>query len=307
VLYYSNSQPVEAVSVQIPCGAAGPTLTDATGAFTLPNVPSSQTCIEPFKVGDQGTAISALDAAWALQSTVQLRTLTALQAVACDVTGDGTVSALDSALILRFQVGLIDVFPVALRCGSDWAFAPSPGFAENLSARDVATTTTSCQRAQICYDPLVSPASNQDFLAIVYGDCTGNWSPSAPALGGSADAALLSDIRAGGLRRVGTGRWVLPIYVDRPRVMAVDIDVHYDPLRLRAVRARRLPAAAGALLASNTAEAGRVRIALAGTTPMGGSDRPLVAVSFIGEPRGHTIPRVGGHAYAGEEEIPPRQ
>ena len=62
--------------------------------------------LTPRKTGDLRSAVSALDAAWILQAVAQLRTLDAQQRLAADVTGDGTVSALDATLILQRAVGL---------------------------------------------------------------------------------------------------------------------------------------------------------------------------------------------------------
>jgi hypothetical protein len=34
-----------------------------------------------------------------------------------------------------------------------------------------------CQPGGIDYQPLTPPAFDQDFTAILFGDCTGNWHP----------------------------------------------------------------------------------------------------------------------------------
>ena len=59
------------------------------------------------------------------------RPFDANQRLAADVTGDGTVSALDATRILQRQVGLLPRFVVADRCNSDWVFRPMPGPALN--------------------------------------------------------------------------------------------------------------------------------------------------------------------------------
>jgi len=55
--------------------------------------------------------ISAYDASLAFQFVVGLIDLSERQKIAADVTGDGTVTALDVALILQDTVGLITQFP----------------------------------------------------------------------------------------------------------------------------------------------------------------------------------------------------
>lgn len=62
-------------------------------------------------VSEDGT-ISAYDAALVLRYGVGLATLGSSQQKVADVSGDGTVSAYDAAWILRYGVGLITSFPV---------------------------------------------------------------------------------------------------------------------------------------------------------------------------------------------------
>jgi hypothetical protein len=126
--------------------------------------------------GGAVNAISTLDAAWILQSVMELRHLNRFQQIACDVTGNGTVSALDAALVLRYKVSLVkEPFPVSLACGSDWAFVPVPSPLPNQTVLEPAMTLGSCQAGSILYNPLAEAAAGQDFLAIAFGDCTGNW------------------------------------------------------------------------------------------------------------------------------------
>lgn len=73
---------------------------------------------EAFATGDasgNGT-ISALDAALILQHTVGQSDLVGEGAVAGDVSGNGTLSALDASLILQFVTGVIDCFPADGNC-----------------------------------------------------------------------------------------------------------------------------------------------------------------------------------------------
>ena len=62
--------------------------------------------LTPRKLGDRGSAISALDAAYVLQHVVGMRTLDDAQQLACDVSGNGTLSALDATRILQLTVGM---------------------------------------------------------------------------------------------------------------------------------------------------------------------------------------------------------
>jgi hypothetical protein len=73
------------------------------------------------------------------------------------VSGNGTISSFDAALVLQYSVGIRHHFPVGYRPGSDtvdWAFRPSSR----------------------SYTPLQSSQSDQNYVSILYGDVSGNWS-----------------------------------------------------------------------------------------------------------------------------------
>ena len=87
--------------------------------------------LAPARSGGTGGAVSALDAAWALQVAAGLRTFDADQTRACDVSGNGTISTLDASHILQQVVGMVARVPVAQACGADFAFVPEPAAAAN--------------------------------------------------------------------------------------------------------------------------------------------------------------------------------
>jgi hypothetical protein len=150
--------------------------TDATGSYAVPDVPFATRTLQPEKSGGFADGISSLDAAFAQQIRVGLRTADALQTLACDVTGNGAISSLDAARIAQFKVGAITQFEVAQRCASDWLFVPDPAAAgQTLIQPQI--STSSCQPGAIVFPPLMSSVAGQDFIAILFGDCTGNWSP----------------------------------------------------------------------------------------------------------------------------------
>jgi hypothetical protein len=178
VRYYSNSQPVGQAVVELQGASLSSVASDAAGAFTFANLQVGDWRLEPRKIGDLNNGISSLDASYVLQSMVGLRTLDANQRLACDVSGNGTLSALDAALILQFKVGLILQLPVTQTCGSDWVFVPTPSAALNQQLVNPVISTGSCQHGAISYQPFTGgTVSGQDFSAILFGDCTGNWQP----------------------------------------------------------------------------------------------------------------------------------
>ena len=178
VRYYSNASPVAAAAVALQGPAPSMLQSDVAGGFTASGLAAGSWRLTPQKLGDTGGAISAFDAVYILQAAVGLRTLSAAQQLACDVSGDGTISAYDAVLILQYNVGLISRFPVAEICGSDWAFIPVPNAAPNQTVISPQTGGGSCQPGAIVYQPLAASANGQDFAAVAFGDCTGNWQPS---------------------------------------------------------------------------------------------------------------------------------
>ncbi|MCK6555903.1 dockerin type I domain-containing protein [Candidatus Binatia bacterium] len=169
VLYYRDARPVPGVQVDAVPG----TMTDALGQYVaIP--PPGPYAAEPVKTGGDAGAITAFDAAQVLRAVTGLRTFDVDEALACDVSGNGTVSALDAARILQFVVGIIPRLPVGDLCGSDWAFVPVPGAEPNQSVVPPLLDGT-CRRGGIAFNPLASSAAGQNFKAVLFGDCSGNW------------------------------------------------------------------------------------------------------------------------------------
>lgn len=175
IRYYASGEPVDGVTVRLLGATPVAVDTDTNGAFVHTASGGGNRQIEPARSGGADSGVSALDAAYALQATVGLRTFTAAQSLACDVSGNGTVSAYDASLILQYRVGLIAAFPVAAACGGDWIFVPSAAVAQNQRIVQPQVAAGTCQAGGIAYEPLIADAAAQDFLAIAFGDCTGNW------------------------------------------------------------------------------------------------------------------------------------
>lgn len=176
VLYYTANRPVPGVKLDLIGGSSATAMTDATGAFGFPAVaPGSQT-LQPTKQGDLDTAVTALDASYVLEYVAGVRTFDDDQRLAGDVTGNGTVSALDATRILQFQGGVLTRFAVADACGSDWVFRPTPVMVPGQTLVQPQISGGTCLKGAISYGELFSPpAAGQDFVAILFGDTTGNW------------------------------------------------------------------------------------------------------------------------------------
>lgn len=179
--YYAGARSVPGAVVEVQ--SAAPTLSVSTGSagdYAIAGAPGTNLRVVPRKTADAGASLSALDAAYVLQAAAGKRTLGPLQALAGDVTGDGTVDALDAARILAMAVGLLPRFPAAQLCGSDWLFVPSAAAAPGQSMTPPGFANGICAPGAIAFAPLSADASGQDFQAVLLGDVTGNWQPSVP-------------------------------------------------------------------------------------------------------------------------------
>jgi hypothetical protein len=173
--YYSGDRPVPDVELELIGTDPTSTTTDDAGEYGFSEAGSGTQTLQPAKIGDFRNGITALDGSWVLQLVADLRDFTADQRLACDVTGDGTVSALDGTRILQFQADIIQRFQVAELCDSDWVFRPVPDPAPNQSLTQPMIGSGMCTPGSITYDPLEPPISMQNFVALLFGDCTGNW------------------------------------------------------------------------------------------------------------------------------------
>ena len=179
VLYYGTSMPVSGVTVVLQGPTPASTQTDATGAFVFTGVGSATVTLQPQKVDDVRNSVGAVDAVDILQAVVGLRNLSPIQSLACDANGDGVITALDAVRVLQLHVGLISQLPVVSSCQTDWVFVPAatPVPRQTPMAPHIANPT--CQPGSITYQPLTGQADNQNFLAVLFGDCSGNW-PGQP-------------------------------------------------------------------------------------------------------------------------------
>ena len=181
--YYVGDSPVAQATVALMAGTAAPmiTTTDANGQFAFPSVDPGMQTLQPRKDGDFNIAVTTLDATWIIQFISATRDFSDDQVLAADVTGDGTISTLDATRILQFQDGTRLRFEVAEKCGSDWAFRPNPLLIPNQTLVQPDVTGLECQNGAIEYGPMFTPpAAGQDFVAILFGDVTGNWMPAPP-------------------------------------------------------------------------------------------------------------------------------
>jgi hypothetical protein len=288
VRYYSNALSVAGVAVGLQGSTPQTRQTDASGLFAFAALAAGNWQIVPQKSGDAGNAVSSLDAAYVLQSAVGLRVLSAEQQLACDVSGNGGLSAYDASLILQYKVGLIPRLPAAQTCTSDWLFVPAAAPVPNQRVTQPQLQAGSCQSGAVAFQPLAGTAENQDFTALLFGDCTGNWQPAGAGSTGLAIATPQPAVHGGRLLRGFKGRLRMPLYVDTTEpVLTLEAAIAYDARLLRVRRVRRLRATRNALLAVNDSGAGIVKIALASALPLHGNGRAMLMLEFAARaPRG---------------------
>ena len=296
VLYFSNpSLPVSDAVVQLQDmtqgsgSAAAATQTDSTGQFSFSGIAVGDWEVQPQKLGDFGNAVNIADAVCTLEATVGILKLSAAQRLACDVNGDGSVGVADAILILQHVVGLTPHFPVAQACNSDWAFIPNAADAPNQQLIQPQAGST-CQPGAICYQPLLSEASSQNFSAVLFGDCDGSWQPSSSSAQTLSVGALSVGTGNSGTLRLGRAaarrghRVQIPLLVTGTGgIRALSTELRYDPAELRAPKVRAVGAARQALMQVNMQVAGSLRLALAGTRVV--QDGMVVVLEFDA-PRG---------------------
>jgi hypothetical protein len=292
VTYYASADGVAGVEVRGAGASAATALTDLAGEFGFSGLASGEFRLEPRKIGGGNGAVSPLDAAYALQEAATVRTLTPEQRVACDVTGNGSVSALDAARILQRVVGL-STLPAAVTCASDWAFLPAADVVPHQTVFDPAFPAGGCQAGAVAFTPLDGDAQGQDFRAVLFGDCTGNWRPQTGAAA-SARRRAASSAHLGRARRGETrGEIVAPLLVrGTDPLHAFEATLSFDPARVRSVRVRLAPAARGAMLTVNARRQGLLIVALASARPIDPTEGAILEVVHERRGRGHRLGRV---------------
>ena len=306
VLYHATGLPVSGAAVYLQGPTPAMVQTDASGLFGLNGLSGVNWGVRPQKSGDAGNAITAADAVVALQAAVGVITPDAHQQMACDVSGDGRITATDALLMLYYKVGLISSFPVALACASDWAFMPEPAAAVNQQVATPLIGASSCQLGAIDWQPLAANATNQDFSAMLFGDCSGNWRPSTGssvpgrAPGSEGTSVGHGTVRVGnalGTSRTGTLR--VPLYAQASGPFhALDVQLSYDPTRLHLVGTRRVHQARGAIAAVNERVPGFLAVSLASVEPL--RSGAVMVLEFRGRAAQNGVPVRIANAVVGE-------
>jgi hypothetical protein len=174
---YGTGAAIAGVEMALSGAARVTTMTGGDGGYAFADPGAGTWQVEAAKREAPVASVGADDVTCVLAAAVGAHPLGGLQQLASDVTGDGRVTALDAARILQLLAGRRARLPVAERCGSDWSFAPAPSGAANQTIA-APQTVPACTAGAIRFAPLVPPATDQDFLAVAFGDCSGPLPPT---------------------------------------------------------------------------------------------------------------------------------
>lgn len=122
-------------------------LTNTSGNYTLSGMGAGSYTVTPSKSGDVNNAVSGLDSALIAQFVVGIGSLNPQQTIVADVSGNGTVTSFDAAMIARYTVAL----PGAGSSG-EWRFTNPSNTYPNVNTNIV-----------------------ENYTALLMGDVTGNW------------------------------------------------------------------------------------------------------------------------------------
>lgn len=252
--YYSNLNPLANGSVALN-ELQQPS--DSGGNFAFIDVPQDNYVLKPDKDDDLESSISAYDASIILRYRVGLLTLTPYQKIAADVTGNGEITSFDASYILRKVVGIIDEFPV----GRDWKFVP-----ENFAIND---TNWSSAPDSLSYDPLNTNVFDQDFLGVVYGDVSGNWSAATGELTTIfKEQSGRGNIFWGEIKALSDNQKFVPLCAKiEGELFSAEIRICFDPAQIR-IKQVQVGAASGDYLTEQKIEQNRLHIAIAATEPL---------------------------------------
>jgi len=285
IRYYANGAPVGGTVVGLSDDPKEAT-TDPNGHFTLAGVTPHGFDLIPRKQGAARAAVSALDAAYVLQASVGTRVLTPEQALAADVTGNGSVGALDASRILQLTVGAVTDLPIVVTCNSDWLFVPTATTTLNQDSMDPVVATGVCQPGCIRYSPLTTSTVGQDFVAIAFGDVTGNWTASSAA----QVAGPVPTVTFGPATRRHSGKMRVPVYVSAAEpFVGLELTLRYTPSTLRVASARLGQGLTGGMVVAHSPTPGIVGLAAAGAAPLNADGRATIVLTFESDGRARSL------------------
>ncbi len=273
VRHAGSGSALSGFTIEIAGPSSQSSATDSGGSFHFAGLSGSDWTVRARRSDAAPAGVSPLDASRALQSAINAIELTDVQALACDVSGNGDVSALDASYILQSLVGSMPELPVATACNSDWLFVPTGGSA----AVQPNIAGGACTPGRYEYRPLAG-AQQAPFEGVAFGDCTLSGGAAAAAMSGISPAAPVVAIGHDPHER----RYLrLPIHVQgASELSALDVTLQYDPSRLRFRGARRTASSRASLARAAETAPGNARVVLAAGRPLSAGDGAVVLLVF---------------------------
>jgi len=220
--------------------------------------------------------VSSLDAARIAQQVAGIQNLTSdNQRATADVSSNGSISSNDAALIARFAAGI----GAPIGNTNQWRFYVPPG-----PTFPVGSSPTTRSYA----DP-IGIQTGQDFIGLLIGDVTGNWTPTSAKPASSTVRAV--DL---GLPRISAPtdtEVLIPVSINgasNKSIIAYEFDLRYDPTVIQPqTEAVDLTGTAsrGLFAVTNVVEPGLLRVVMYGPIPIDNND-VLVNLKFtsVGTP-----------------------
>lgn len=224
VTYGNSSAGTKFISNATVTGTGSPNVSTTTAA---PGANAGQYILSGFGAGSYTVSLSKTagqnsitsnDAARIAQHVTSTLLLTTNnQKVTADVTGNGSISSQDAAKVAQY-VASIPTSPPNLT--GIWQFYVPPGPTFPVGSSAVSRT----------YPSVTENIAGEDYIGLLIGEVTGNWTPSAAKPAGGPERSLAVQLPS---ISVNEGKQVLvPIQVDgaaNKNIISYEFDLRYDP------------------------------------------------------------------------------
>ncbi|MCP4353719.1 MAG: hypothetical protein GY795_50370 [Desulfobacterales bacterium] len=220
--YFKYKGPVPGVTVNLEGDKQHISVTGAQGNYTFSDLLTGSYEVTAYeKTGDFGEGLSALDASKILKYVVRKGSFDCYQVIAADVNQDNRITATDASEVAICS-GKRDVeiaYCMNDDC-TDWVFTlPTTACDDWPTINDYPTGRT--------YSPLDSDQTNQDFVAILLGDVTKNW--TAANTSDRRRRASKSRKSEAEIEAVSCSSLTIPVVLDQEaQIEAIDIVVQFD-------------------------------------------------------------------------------
>lgn len=266
VTYGNAAVPPKYISNATVTGTGSPNVFTTTaapggtaGQYTLGGFGSGDYTVSLSKTTGQN-GISSGDAARIAQHVAGLSLMTSdAQKVAADVTNNNAISSTDAAQIARFVAG----FGVGTTITNTWRFFVPPG--PTFPVGSSPTTRT--------YPSITSSLAGEDYIGLLIGEVTGNWTPSAARpIDGGPERSVNIDLPS--VKAAPGEEILIPVSVNKianKNVISYEFDLKYDPsvVQPQAEAVDVKGTASRALtVVTNAQEPGVLRVVIYGVMPI---------------------------------------